>query len=131
VFLIRVHNPLLNFVDITIGKPSQIPPEDTVEVLFQPITTFLAPKDHDDDEKDANFKALKQNDDSSVIQERKFNWVLLKAPMKVNQLTELKLTLQVSLKYKSTAAGEQSTTFPVHFELGPATQFIKKVAASK
>ncbi len=92
VFLLRVHNPLLSFMDITISKLTTVVPEDTLEVKFAPISTFLAPKDHDDDEKDQTFKALKQKDDTQVIQERKFNWVLLKAPMTVKQFTNVKVT---------------------------------------
>jgi hypothetical protein len=79
--VLKIINPLLSFMEITISKVEDS--YNQVEMLFEPISTFAAPKDHDDDEKDATFKALKQKDDPSVIIERKFNWAKVKLPFKV------------------------------------------------
>jgi len=121
IVALKFINPVHQMMFITISKPSTSN-IDNAEVISPSFPTFIAPKEHDEDEEDEKFKALKAKDDPLVIRERKINYVVINFPVKVVKASNTKFVLQIGVKYEA-SSGEQMFDFPISFNLGPITDW--------
>jgi hypothetical protein len=64
-----------------------------MQITMDTFTTFLAPKDHDDEDTDPVYKEKKATDDPKFIHERKGNSVYIKLAVKPLVTTDIQVTL--------------------------------------
>jgi len=114
--LVKFWNPVHSLMSLTISNYSGYG-DSTADVQVLLPSTFMSPRDHDDEDETAEIKSLKAKDDPTAISERKTNWVIIKLPVKPLRMEQIKFVLQIGVKFKSTS-GDQDTNFLVNFNLG-------------
>ena len=95
---LRLVNPVHTYMDISINTNNDDSYKTSIVTINkqQSISTFLAPKDHsDDDDNDATYKSLKEQDNIDLIHERRLNYLILK----LNLIPNIATQVQVSIIY--------------------------------
>jgi len=98
-------------------------PDQTAEVTLGFGSTFLSPKDHDDEDENAEIKSLKLSDDKAIVVERKSNWMVMQLPIKLGRSDTAMFMLEIGASFKGTS-GDQSCSFLLNFNLS-TTSFPK------
>jgi len=123
IITVKIANPVHSLMYLTFSKYAK-ESTSTAEIKLPLEQTFIAAKDHDEEDEDEEFKKLKTGDDPKIIAERKSNWVNINFSIKALHAASVKFSIVVGVKYSW--SGEQSFSFPVHFDLGPITYWSFK-----
>jgi len=113
---LKISNPVHSIMTITIKKHPFS--GQTAEVDLNLESTFLSPKDHDDEDENIEIKSLKSKDEKVII-ERKSNWMTMQLPIKIKS-DVAKFILEISAKFKGTS-GDQSCSFLLNFNISTSS----------
>jgi len=115
---IKFANPVHSLMHLVISSNGTSPSGLT---LGSPLNTFIASKDHDEEDETSpdaiEHKALKSKDDQKFIKERKLNWVVIKLPFSTSTPTSVQVSLKIAVQFKGTS-GDQSYEFLAHIDIG-------------